>query len=296
MKISSHTMRSIAMPLGMVVGALLCHPINTFDEWCGGLTTPLFIFSMLFCTFCRVNVRDMKPSWLHLWLMVVQVAITVAIYLALLPLGETVAQGGMICALAPMAMGAVVIAGMLGANIATMATHCLICNFVIAFIAPPMLSAWGNGTCTVMEILMRVAPLLISPFVVAQLCRWLTPKAARWIGSHTMIPFYIWLWSLVVIMGKTTYFIIQSGISHLRTEIILAVVALVICLVQFGVGRWLGKRYGDVAAGTQALGQKNTVMAIWLAQTFLNPLSCVAPTAYIIWQNIVNSYQMYKHR
>ena len=296
MKISSHTMRSVAMPLGMVVGALLCHPINTFDEWCGGLTTPLLIFSMLFCTFCRVNVRDMKPSWLHLWLMVVQVAITVAIYLALLPLGETVAQGGMICALAPMAMGAVVIAGMLGANIATMATHCLICNFVIAFIAPPMLSAWGNGTCTVMEILMRVAPLLISPFVVAQLCRWLTPKAARWIGSHTMIPFYIWLWSLVVIMGKTTYFIIQSGISHLRTEIILAVVALVICLVQFGVGRWLGKRYGDVAAGTQALGQKNTVMAIWLAQTFLNPLSCVAPTAYIIWQNIVNSYQIYKHR
>lgn len=296
MKISSHTMRSIAMPVGMVIGALLCYPINAFDEWCGGMTTPLFIFSMLFCTFCRVNVRDMKPSWLHLWLMVVQVAITVAIYLALLPLGETVAQGGMICALAPMAMGAVVIAGMLGANIATMATHCLICNFAIAFIAPPILSAWGNGTCTVVEILMRVAPLLISPFVVAQLCRWLTPKAARWIGSHTMIPFYIWLWSLVVIIGKTTYFIIQSGTSHLATEIVLAVVALVICLVQFGVGRWLGKRYGDVAAGTQALGQKNTVMAVWLAQSFLNPLSCVAPTAYIVWQNIVNSYQIYKHR
>jgi BASS family bile acid:Na+ symporter len=282
--------------MGMVIGALLCYPINTFDEWCGGQTTPLFIFSMLFCTFCRVNVREMRPSWLHVWLMVVQVVVTVAIYLALLPLGETVAQGGMICALAPMAMGAVVIAGMLGANIATMATHCLICNFVIAFIAPPMLSAWGNGTCTVTEILMRVAPLLISPFVVAQLCRWLTPKAARWIGSHTMIPFYIWLWSLVVIMGKTTYFIIPSGTSHLATETVLAVVALVICLVQFGVGRWLGKRYGDVAAGTQALGQKNTVMAVWLAQSFLNPLSCVAPTAYIVWQNIVNSYQIYKHR
>ena len=172
----------------------------------------------------------------------------------------------------------------------------LICNFAIAFIAPPILSAWGNGTCTVVEILMRVAPLLISPFVVAQLCRWLTPKAARWIGSHTMIPVYIWLWSLVVIIGKTTYFIIQSGTSHLATEIVLAVVALVICLVQFGVGRWLGKRYGDVAAGTQALGQKNTVMAVWLAQSFLNPLSCVAPTAYIVWQNIVNSYQIYKHR
>lgn len=296
MKISSHTMRSISMPLGMVVGVLLCYPITLFDEWCGGITAPGFIFAMLFCTFCRVNVRDMKPTWLHFWLMVAQIVATVAVYFVLLPLGDTVAQGGMICALAPMAMGAVVIAGMLGANVATMATHSLICNFVIAFLAPPLLSMWGNGTCTITEILVRVSPLLIGPFVLAQMCRLLTPKAAKWIGSHTLIPFYIWLLSLVAIMGKTTWFIIQSGTEHIATEVILAVVALVICLLQFGVGHWLGKRYGDRAAGGQALGQKNTVMAIWLAQAFLNPLSCVAPTAYIVWQNIVNSYQMYKHR
>ena len=296
MKISSHTMRSISMPMGMVLGVLLCYPITIFDEWCGGITTPFFIFSMLFCTFCSVNVRDMKPSWLHLWLMVAQLIATFAVYFALRPLGDTVAQGGMICSLAPMAMGAVVIAGMLGANVATMATHSLICNLIIAFVAPPLLSAWGNGTCTVMQILARVAPLLISPFVLAQLCRWLTPKAARWISSHSLISFYIWLFSLIVIMGKTTSFIIQSGTEHIVTEIILALVALVICLTQFAVGHWLGRRYGDEPAGGQALGQKNTVMAIWLAQAFLNPLSCIAPTAYIVWQNIVNSYQIYKHR
>lgn len=296
MKISSHTMRTIAMPLGMVIGALLCYPISAFDEWSGGISTPFFIFSMLFCTFCRVNVRDMKPSWLHLWLMVVQIVGTVAIYYLLRPFGDTVAQGGMICALAPMAMGAVVIAGMLGANIATMATHSLVCNIVIAFIAPPLLSAWGDGSCTVMEILARVAPLLIAPFVVAQLCRWATPKVAGWIGSHALISFYLWLLSLIVIMGKTTKFIIDNCTEHLTTEIVLAVVALIVCLAQFGIGRYLGRRYGDEAAGGQALGQKNTVMAIWLAQSFLNPLSCVAPTAYIVWQNLVNSYQIYKHQ
>ncbi len=282
--------------MGMVVGALLCYPISAFDDWSGGIITPFFIFAMLFCTFCRVNIRDMKPSWLHLWLMVAQIVGTVAIYYLLRPFGDTVAQGGMICALAPMAMGAVVIAGMLGANVATMATHSLICNLAIAFIAPPLLSAWGNGTCTVMEILARVAPLLIAPFIVSQLCRWLTPKAAHWIGSHAMISFYIWLLSLIVIMGKTTKFIIDSGTEHLTTEMLMAAVALVVCLAQFGVGKWLGKRYGDKAAGGQALGQKNTVLAIWLSQSFLNPLSCVAPTAYIVWQNLVNSYQIYKHR
>ena len=289
-------MRTAAMPVGMVVGALLCYPITAFDDWSGGISTPFFIFSMLFCTFCRVNIREMKPSWLHLWLMVAQVVATVAIYALLRPLGETVAQGGMICALAPMAMGAVVIAGMLGAKVETMATHSLICNIAIAFIAPPLISMWGNGSCTIAEILARVTPLLIAPFVVAQLCRWLTPRFAGWIGSHAMLSFYLWLLSLMVIMGKTTHFIIESGTEYLTTEIILAAVALVVCLAQFGFGRWLGRRYGDEPAGGQALGQKNTVLAIWLAQSFLNPLACVAPTAYIVWQNIVNSYQIYRHR
>lgn len=296
MKISSHTLRTIAMPCGMAIGALCCYPITAFDEWSGGISTPFFIFSMLFCTFCRVDIREMRPSWLHLWLMVAQVVGAVAIYLMLRPLGDTIAQGGMICALAPMAMGAVVIAGMLGANIATMATHSLVCNILTAFIAPPILSMWGNGTCTISEILMRVAPLLVSPFVVSQLCRWLTPKAARWIGSHAMISFYLWLLSLVVIVGKTTHFIIEGGTEHLTTEIWLAAVALAVCVVQFAVGHWLGRRYGDEAAGGQALGQKNTVLAIWLSQAFLNPLACVAPTAYIVWQNLVNSYQIYKRR
>ena len=97
-------------------------------------------------------------------------------------------------------------------------------------------------------------------------------------------------------MGKTTHFIIQNGVTEIDTELLLALVAFVACVVQFALGKWLGKRYGDRAAGGQALGQKNTVLAIWLAQSFLNPLACVAPTAYIVWQNIVNSYQIYKHR
>jgi BASS family bile acid:Na+ symporter len=147
-----------------------------------------------------------------------------------------------------------------------------------------------------MEILARVAPLLIAPFLVSQLCRWATPKVASWFGTHPLISFYLWLLSLIVIIGKTTRFIIDSGVEHIYTELLLANVALVVCLAQFLFGRWLGQRYGDRAAGGQALGQKNTVLAIWLAQSFLNPLACVAPTAYIVWQNIVNSYQLYKHR
>ena len=116
------------------------------------------------------------------------------------------------------------------------------------------------------------------------------------VGRNSMLSFGLWLLSLIIIMGKITCFVIEGGVENARIEIILAAVALVICLAQFGVGHWLGRKYGETVAGAQALGQKNTIFAIWLSQSFLNPLACIAPTAYIVWQNLVNSYQIYKKR
>ena len=200
----------------------------------------------------------------------------------------------MICVLAPVAMAAVVIGGMLGANVTTMATYSLICNMVIALVAPMLLSFVGADHATFLAILSRVGPVLVLPFVCAQLCRKFLPGAAFWVSKHSQISFYMWLVSLVVVIGRTTAFIIDLENAEPWTEIELGLVAMVICVVQFGVGRMLGRRYGDAAAGGQSLGQKNTVLAVWMAQSFLNPISSIAPTAYIVWQNFVNSYQIYK--
>lgn len=143
--ISLHAMKTAAMPLGMVVGVLLCRPIAALEAWSGNTVTPALISLMLFFTFCRVDIRQMRPSWLHFWLLAFQIVGSVAVYHACLPLGQTLAQGAMVCVLAPIAMAAVVIGGMLGANIATMATYSLICNLVIAVFAPVLLHAYGTG-------------------------------------------------------------------------------------------------------------------------------------------------------
>ena len=290
----NHIVRTISMPLGMVVGALACRPITALEEWALHLITPTLIFLMLFNTFCRVSPREMRLTPLHGWMLLFQVVVSLGVYALLLPFDSVVAQGGMICVLAPIAMAAVVIGGLLGANVATMATYSLLCNFVIAVLAPVILTFTGNGECTFFQILARISPLLILPFVGAQACRWLTPKFAGWVGAHGQISFYLWLASLTVTIGRTTAFIIDLHGASFTTEIALAVVALLLCLLQFKMGRLLGRRYGDPAAGGQSLGQKNTVLAVWMAQSFLNPISSIAPTAYIVWQNFVNSYQLYR--
>ncbi len=284
------------MPLGMVVGALLCRPIVAIDAWSSGWITPLLIFVMLFFTYCRVDITKMRVTMMHFWLFAAQIVGSMVIYSICQPLGTVVAQGAMICALAPIAMAAVVIGGMLGANIENMTTYSLLCNIATAFVAPFLLSWVGNGECTLMQILSKVAPLLVAPFVAGQFCRFITPKFAGWVADHSRYSFYIWLVSLMIVVGRTTAFVIDHSATDAKTEIVLAAISAVICLLQFALGRKIGAKYGDRVAGGQSLGQKNTILAVWMAQSFLSPLSAVAPTAYIVWQNIVNSYQIYKKR
>ena len=284
------------MPLAMVVGALLCRPLAHVEQATGGVLTPLLIAAMLFLTFCRVDIRAMRLRWMHLWMLLFQFVGSITVYYLVLPLlGDTVAQGAMICVLAPIAMAAVVIGGMLGANVTTMATYSLVCNLLTALVAPPLLHAFGTGSCTFAEIIGRVAPTLLMPFVAGQLCRYLWPRGAKWFADHSDMSFYLWLISLVLVLGRTTCFILDTD-ADIVVEVELALVALVLCIAQFAAGRAIGRLAGDAVAGGQSVGQKNTILAVWMSLNFLDPVASIAPTAYIVWQNFVNSYQIYRKK
>jgi BASS family bile acid:Na+ symporter len=292
---SNHQLKSILMPVAMVIGALLCRPLATVEEATNYTLTPILIAAMLFVTFCKVDIRAMRLSTIHIWMLAVQFLGSIAVYHLVEPLlGEIIAEGAMICVLAPIAMAAVVIGGMLGANLETMAAYSLLCNLFIAVFAPFVLHAFGNGECTMMQILQKVAPMLIAPFVAGQMCRLWLPRVSGWVSDNSHLSFYVWLASLTVIVGRTTCFLIDHHEADRIIEVLLGLLALVICVVQFVIGRQIGRRYGDTVAGGQSLGQKNTVLVVWMAQSFLDPISSVAPTAYIVWQNLVNSYQLYR--
>jgi len=77
------------------------------------------------------------------------------------------------------------------------------------------------------------------------------------------------------------------------TLALLVILPLFITLIQFSIGKWVGGFYGERVSAGQALGQKNTIVGIWLTVTFLNPVAAVAPGAYVLWQNLVNSWQIW---
>ncbi len=284
------------MLLCMLSGVVLYRPLSVVDGATNHTIAPLLIFSMLFVTFCRVRIHELKFTWLQFTMIIFQCVATPISYYLFLPFGELIAQGAMICFLAPIAMGAVAIGALLGGTVSTIASYTLLCNLVIAFVAPYYLDVFGNGECTLAQILTRVAPLLLTPLAAAQILKRILPRVVEWIASHSQMSFYMWLGSMLITLARTTGFIVEvrSTIS-MSVGLSLAAIALFACVVQYSIGNRLGKRFGEPVAGTQSLGQKNTVLAVWLAQSFLYPVSSIAPTAYIIWQNLANSYQIYRH-
>ena len=125
------SVRSVAMPIAIIIGAIFCREVAWVDTATDGWMTPSFIFIMLFFTFCKVDARKIRLTWLHLWLILFQVIGSLAIYYAFAWWDVVVAQGAMICVLAPVAMAAVIIGAMLDADLESMVAYSLLCNVVM---------------------------------------------------------------------------------------------------------------------------------------------------------------------
>lgn len=284
------------MPIAMITGILL-HP---YMEALAFLT-PYLIVTMLLVTYCNVPFKDLRFSGLHYRLLLIQIIGSVIVYLVLNPVNHIVAQGAMVCVLAPTATSAPVITGMLGGNVASLTAYSILCNMAIVIIAPVLFAYTGEiqGSSFIGSfwiVFQKVSILLFLPLLAALLLKKTLPRVHYEIQKRKALSFYIWSVALVIITGRTVQFIINQDNPNYMTEVSLAASAFIICVAQFLIGRKIGKRYDDTIAGGQGLGQKNTILAIWMAQTYLNPISSIAPGAYVLWQNIVNSYQVWRKR
>jgi len=284
------------MPISITVGAIFYKFFMMLS-----FLTPYLIFIMLFLTYCNLKLKDMRLSRLHIWLVVIQILGSLAVFFVLSPFNVTLAQGAMICVLAPTGTAAPVITGMLKGNVGSLTAYSLISNMCVALAAPIIFSLVGSYQNlpffeSFLAIFQRVFVLLFLPFALAMLMQKFIPAITSKIASYSGLSFYFWSLALCVVTGRTVVFILkQNGNSHI-TEILVAVGALVVCIGQFAIGRGIGKHYNDTVAGGQGLGQKNTILAIWMAQMYLNPIASIGPGAYVLWQNIINSYQVWLHR
>ncbi len=281
------------LPIAMA-GGILFHDFIDAIAW----VAPYLIFVMLLITFCKVKPSEFRVTSLSGGLLAVQVLGSLAVYFALLPFSRDLAQGTFICVFCPTATAAPVITGMLGGSIPRLATFSIISNVTVAILAPVFFTFMGGEVQigfgeSVMLIATRVVPLIILPLIVAFALLRIAPKVHAQIASRQSWSFYIWAVSLFITVGRAVSFVMSEPTDRVPDMLWLAFMSGVVCCLQFYIGRRIGRRAGDKIAGAQGLGQKNTVLAIWMALTYLNPISSVGPAAYVAWQNTINSLQLY---
>lgn len=282
------------LPLAMVGGIFFHEFIERIS-----FLSPYLIFTMLLITFCKVDIKNFTLSRLSWWLLSVQTVGAVLVYIILSPLGGSVAQGAFMCVFCPVATAAPVITGMLGGSVSRLAAFSMLSNMAVALLAPLLFSVIGTDVdmrfCDeVITIGERVVPLIILPLLIALLLKRFLPRLHREIASRQSMSFYIWAVALFIVVGRAVAFIISEPAELIPQMVIIAVCAATICCLQFYFGRKMGGICGDKIVGGQGLGQKNTVLAVWMSLTYLDPISSIGPASYVLWQNTINSWQLYR--
>ena len=267
---------------------------------------PMLIFLMLFITFCKVRVEELRLKRWHCGLLIIQLLSLVLLSMILflfpsLPLEvKVLIESAMLCLICPTATAAAVITARLGGSAASLISYTILINLAVACATPFFLTLihpveGETFLQSFMLIMGKVFPLLLCPLVSAQILRFIFPTLHRYVVEHGRNwPFYLWLVALALAIAVTARAIAHTPLS-LLVLVGIAVVSLVCCLLQFAVGRYIAAGCGEKITGGQALGQKNTVFAIWLAYTFLTPVTAIAGGFYSLWHNIVNTYQLYRH-
>ena len=261
--------------------------------------SPYLIFMMLLLTFTSIDLHKIRLTRLQLWLLLIQISVCWIPYLLLRGYSSDVAAGLFMCVFISTATAAPVVTKMLGGSVEMLVSYSLTSNLAFALLAPPFLSIISDTAdvsvaATLLYIARGVLPLLLVPLLVAYLLGRYAPELRSRISRYSSLSFYLWALALLIVVGNAVGLALEQQEAGIVQFAALFVGSAVLCAVQFYAGRVVGRHYGDPISGAQGLGQKNTVLAIWVATSYVSALASLAPAAYILWQNIFNSWQLYR--
>jgi len=250
---------------------------------------------MLFFAFLDIELKPQGFQKRVLWILFANVAVAFIGYMVLSQFDLILGLAAFMTAIAPTAIAAPVIIGFIEGEVEFVVASVLLTNLASALVVPLALpSLLGKVVqISVWEVLQPVLVVMFVPLLLAQLASRLPENTQKIIRKGKITSFPIWLVNLFIISAKASDFLRNENTSSISTLAIIAVVSLVICIVNFGVGALLGGRSLWQEA-SQALGQKNLSFVVWIALTFINPLVAMGPTFYILYHHLYNSWLIYQ--
>jgi len=280
-----------ALLLMMLLGALLpqFHVLSPLIQY--------LLMSMLFFSFLDIDVRPGAFEKGVVWILLANLSIAFLAHRLFSFFDTGLALAAFMTAIAPTAISSPVIVSFIGGRVEYMLASVLLTNVAMSLVVPVALPYLAGALIeiSVWEILRPVLVVMFVPLILARLAMRLPQKVQSLVRAGKRYSFPLWLFNLLIISAKASDFLRSEQSANpasLGVLVAIALVALGICIANFALGAWLG---GPVyrQEASQALGQKNLSFVIWIALTFVNPLTAMGPAFYVLYHNLYNSWQIY---
>jgi BASS family bile acid:Na+ symporter len=252
---------------------------------------------MLFFAFLDIKFKPQTFQRSVLWVLLANLAVGFLSYALLISVDQTFALTAFMTAMAPTAIAAPVIISFIRGKIEYVIAAVLVTNISSAVIIPValpfLIDAKAQVQISVWEVLEPVLVVMLVPLILAQLASHLPQGTQELLRQGKRFSFAIWLVNLFIISANASNFLRNEDTNSFSTLLVIALISLVLCILNFGLGALLGGRENWQEA-SQSLGQKNLSFVIWIALTFINPLVAMGPTFYILYHHLYNSWSIYQ--
>lgn len=249
---------------------------------------------MLFFAFLDINLKPRPSQKGVFWILLVNLSIAFVVYALLSPFDLQLALAGFLTAISPTAISSPVIVGFVEGDIEFIIASVILTNITVALVVSLALPALMDTAMqiSVFDVLKSVAIVMFVPLLLSQAVKKLPAAGQKFLRKGKSLSMPLWLVALFIVSAKASDFLRNENTAPISTLGIIALISLVICVFNFGIGVWLGRPDHWRESG-QALGQKNLSFTIWVALTFVNPIVAMGPIFYIIYHHIYNSWLIY---
>ncbi len=253
------------------------------------------LMAMLFFAFLGIQINWQLFNANHFKILAINIGLPLILYTIIQPFSANLALIAFTVSIVPTAAAAPVIAQLLQTNVGEVTVSVILSTPIIALLLPFLLTYFLKieGNVSLSNLVYPVLSLVFLPLIASQIIQKAPLKLKQTIASFEFISFPLFLTNIVIACGNASFFV-QNNQAIIGPEL-MGILLLVscLCVVQFKIGALIGKKSNPLTYSL-ALGRKNTMIGLWMALTYFNPVIALGPIFYIVLHNMYNSYQIWQ--
>ena len=207
-------------------------------------------------------------------------------YFLLVNLYRDLAVSIFMVAITPTALASIVMIDILGGDKSHAASNVLVTNVFIIFMLPLLMPLLVQNIAfsVVLEVMQATFITFFAPFIAAFVVKLSLPRFTRVAATYN-IGFYAWATLMYLSVSKSVYFLKCNKNIGSSEVIILILIVVIICIMNFAIGRIIGGKKLSLESSL-ALGHKNNGFSVWFCLAYINPLVALGPALYVLFQNL----------